>query len=241
MRGGLLALAAVLGMAATADASYLFSFSGSTNGGTGSADMSIDITGSTLTLTLDNTSPTTLDNNTGNNAPAITGFGFDLANNPLPAIASWTLTASEADGDVVQIGGASFPGFWTLDTFFAGVSLDFLPHVQGIKGAIYNPDAENSPALAAQPNYFSTATFVLNFNTTSTIVLDEDSTFVRFQNVGLNGAGSLKTTGEEPPDITEHAPEPSSVILMLSGLTVFGATRLRRGSGAQRSVGQENA
>jgi hypothetical protein len=232
MRGGFLALAAVLGMAASAEASYLFSFSGSSSGGTGSAEMSITITGSALTLTLDNTSPTTLDNGTGDNAAAITGFGFNIENDPLPPISSWSLTAYESDGDLVQIGGTSFPGFWTLDTFFAGVSLDFLPHVQGIKGAIYNPDAEDSPALAAQPNYFSTATFVLNFNTTSTILLNEDSTFVRFQNVGLNGAGSLKTTGEEPPDITEHAPEPSSVILMLGGMAVGCATRLRRRRGA---------
>ena len=48
--------------------------------------MDLTVSGNTVTLTIDNTSPTTLDNNTGVNVPAILAFGFDLANDPLPAV-----------------------------------------------------------------------------------------------------------------------------------------------------------
>ena len=60
----------------------VFDFLGGDSGGTGSATLDVSIAGSTLTSVLDNTSPITLDGGGGENAPGITGFGFDLDNSP---------------------------------------------------------------------------------------------------------------------------------------------------------------
>lgn len=63
-------------------------------GGTGSATMAIDIIiGTTLTLTLDNTSPTELNDLSGPNSPGIVTFGFNLENDTLPILNNWTLAA----------------------------------------------------------------------------------------------------------------------------------------------------
>jgi hypothetical protein len=80
-----------------------FMFEGSNEGGTGSATMLVDVTGGTLTATVDNTSPVTLDDGTGENAPGITGFGFNVTNSV--TLLSWELTAFQMDGTGVTIGG----------------------------------------------------------------------------------------------------------------------------------------
>lgn len=195
---GALALAAGLSsMTQAAD----FSLSGCDAGGCGSANMSIIISGNNLTLTLDNTSDTALQDGTPNaNAPGITGFGFNTKD-PDPTVTSWSLTAKDKDTNNVVIGNSAgtSTGDWKLNTSIAGVSLDFLPTTDGnnIKGALYNPSATGP--FGALPNYFTTATLLMSFD--SAPELDTEAcgggifdcqVFVRMQNVGKNGEGSLK-------------------------------------------------
>lgn len=201
-----------------------FTFSGSDEGGTGSAMMDIKIVGNLLTLTLDNTSPLTLDDGTGVNTPGILGFGFDLKNDPLPGLSSWELTAFDKDGNVQIIGEDGTDLSWIMDTFQAGVNLDYLPQSDegGVQGALYNPDA--TAGLAALPNYFTTATLIMEF--ADDPVLDITSTYVRMQNVGADGEGSLKLHGDAGPGHhTLPIPEPSTILLLgigLIGLLGFG-------------------
>jgi hypothetical protein len=91
----LLPVVALFTTLAAAPSAYAtaFTFSGVAANGTGSTAMSIEIVGNELTLVLTNTSPTTLNNSSGSNAPGIIAFGFDLENDPLPALTSWSLTA----------------------------------------------------------------------------------------------------------------------------------------------------
>jgi hypothetical protein len=191
-----------------------FTFSGSSNGGEGTAEMTFDGIGTNnVTVTLDNTSSLFLDDGTEGNAPAITGFGFD-GMDPLPDLVSWELQAYDADGNLVTIGGSNFSGGdWEMDTFMSGISLDFLPNSGEVKGGIYNPDA--TEGLAALPNFFSTAILSLNFDDAFTPDFSSEmSPFVRMQNVGEDGEGSLKLYGTENNQTfassipTAAAPEP---------------------------------
>src|SRR5919106_4635568 len=101
MKKSLILLGAVitLGFATKAQA-ISFDFSGSDEGGTGSATMTFDDTQfgtMQLTISVDNTSPTTLDSGSGGNAPGVTAFGFDAAD-PVPTLTSWTLEAFNNQG-----------------------------------------------------------------------------------------------------------------------------------------------
>ena len=220
----------------------LFSFGSDCDaGGCGTAEMNISISGNTLTMLLDNTSPTTLDDGTGINTPGITTFGFNVAE-PTPTIISWTLTAFNIDGSGPvriddQTGGS---GDWVMTTTQAGVSLDFLPSAgdpANVQGALYNPLA--AAGFAATPNYETGATLSITFD--SAPFLNEEpcansvggdcTTYVRMQNVGLNGAGSLKLPGggggEDPPSAI---PEPNILALMSMGMLggLFMRRRLRK-------------
>lgn len=184
-------------------------FSGIHAGGTGSASMVITIEDSFLTLELDNTSPLTLDDGTGVNTPGITGFGFNLLNGG-PSISVQTLTAHNSGGSGITI----TPDWWVQDTLFAGIRRDFIMHTEGgnIQGALYNPGPAGG--FGAAPYYFTTATLIVPLPVDAT--LDEESLFVRMQNVGEGGQGSLKLF---------PVPEPATMLLMgcgLLGLGVFG-------------------
>lgn len=215
-----------------------FVFSGTTNDGTGSATMEIDVVGNTLTLRLDNTSPTTLNSSAGSNAPGIVAFGFNLAG-PLPALVSWALTAyvDAAQTTLLTLGESAEPAGdnWLLGSTIDGVTMDFLPrsNVGGAKGAIYNPEAIGG--LAALPNYFSTATLVLSFASPPVLEPLPSGVFMRMQNVGREGGGSLKlfgTPADGPPIINN--PEPGSMVLFGIGLVVCScayAVRQRRRKG----------
>jgi hypothetical protein len=236
-------LLGLLQMGAQAD----FVFSGSASGGTGSATLAISITGNTLTAVLDNTSPIALDDNTGTNAPGITGFGFDLLE-PGLGLEGWSLRAFEEDGGLVDIGSpdADGPGtgadgsadttddewIMNVDGGIGSITLDYFPTTDGtnIDGAIFNPAALLSGALpdpGSKQQFFSTATLIMTFDAVP--VLDETSTFVRMQSVGApeeegeeGGAGSLKLFGD--PVI----PLPAALwmgISMLSGIGMIGGLR----------------
>lgn len=233
----LFACAALLGsvmlVPSEADASS-FVFSGQDNKGVGSAfmDMNFDFSTNTLTVTIENTSPTTLTSGTGKNAPGITGFGFDLLG-PIPQVLSWKLEAYDKGGDLVTIGGSPVDGEgdWKLGTRFAGVKFDYLPNSHNVKGAIYNPEATHG--LAARPNYFSRATLTITFSAAALLDL-ERSPFVRMQNVGKHGDGSLKlygslldTTVAAQPQ-SAAAPEPASMVLFGVGMACCSGYAIRR-------------
>lgn len=216
---------------ATAANALTFGFSGSDQGGTGSATMEfvgLDDGDNAIQILLDNTSPTTLDNTSGVNAPGITFFGFDGLSGSAPAITSWTLSALDDSGTSITIDGTG-KNFWSLDTFRAGVSLDYLFENDGnVKGALYNPDA--TAGLAAKPNYFTTATLDIVF--ADVFKLDKDSTFVRMQNVGLNGAGSLKLDGII---VSNPTPVPTPIAVLPIIGSMIGAASRRRKSASERS------
>ena len=118
---------------------------------------------------------------------------------------------------------------WIMDTFIAGVTRMYLPATDGnnIDGALYNPSAEGLSVIPGGSNdvFFTTATLEMIFDATP--VLDEDSTFVRMQNVGNNGAGSLKLDGVPDPDPEPIPipipiiPEPKTAMVVMLALVVL--------------------
>ena len=219
-----LAMALICGFAIQAGA-MSFDFSGSDAGGTGSATLNFDGGGSnTLTVDILNTSSLTLDDNSGPNAPGITAIGVE-GTDPLPNLLSWSLVAKDVNGQDVTIGSSDGTGTgdWelTVDGNVNGIKVDYIPNTtQAVQGALYNPDcggdSDCATQLAAIPNYFTTATLVLNFDGAFTPDFSvDDSPIVRMQNVGAGGEGSLKLDG------TLSVPEPGSWLLVSCGLVGF--------------------
>src|SRR5512133_209748 len=137
-------LAIMMFLIATASSyATTYNFSGTSAGGIGSATMDISISDTTLTMLLDNTSPTTPISGTGFNSPGITGFGFNL--DPNNTMVSWELSAFSTQSALtpILIGSSVTPNdyLWKLCTTQAGVTLDYLTRIKDVKGALYNPDA----------------------------------------------------------------------------------------------------
>jgi hypothetical protein len=217
-------LALVSFMAAPGYASIeTYSFSGSDEGGTGSGTMEFDGIGtSSLTVTIDNTSPLLLDNldPLSVNAPGITGFGFD-ADAPIPTLVSWTLTAWDITGSTLYTIGGTGPSTldWVMTSASQGIQLDFLPTTDnGVQGALYNPLQDEG--FGAEPNYFTEAVLTVEFDSIFNLATHDSGTgevdaspFLRFQNVGLNGEGSLKLPPGPPPGGGGNVPEPVSLVV----------------------------
>lgn len=235
-----MAVAATLALALTTTSAHAnpdvsFSFYGESDGGSASAVMDFYGLGSTtLKVELTNTSATTLLDGTGTNAPGITWFGFDL----LPdyetnAPTSWALEAYNLSGDLIRIAdsdSACSPTegcdwFASFNQKITGTNVEYLLSNEGngranVQGAFYNEaalyTADAEEGLAAAPNFFTTAFLTLNFNSAVTKV---NSAFVRMQNVGRNGEGSLKLPGDA---CCNQVPEPPTFTLALLGLSALG-------------------
>lgn len=212
-------------------AAVLYQFSGISNNGTGSATMLVDIVGNTLTAKINNTSPNPSPNPTDLADPAITGLGFQFTNAPL-IVSSWCLSVA---GTNISGTCAGSTNDWVgvigkLD----GVVVDFGSQTnKGVKGGLYAPGADD---LGGPPRYFGEAIFTAVFNTAPSI---EELTgncnganagcspFLRFQNVGINGGGSLKLPGTTFVPPPTDVPEPGTLLLVGLLLTSLGFARRR--------------
>ena len=228
------ALALGLVIAGSAHAALLYNFSGSDEGGTGTATMLFGVDDTTLTVTINNTSPTSLDSgktNTDNstfNIAAITGFGFNLDPDSL-TLESWNLTAFDIEGDAFETTN------WLMETFIAGIELDYLPQTDTptVDEALYNPDLlslDPRPDFGGNTPLFTTATLTMVFNEMPTLnASDQWSPFVRMQRVGIDAEGSLRlpgTPGNGGDDDLEQIPEPATIVLLGAGL--LGLVGIRR-------------
>ena len=246
-------LAAGVGLSATQADAAVYTFGPDViDGGSVSATMDITVDGNKVIAVIDNTSAITLEDgftNSGgdtDHAPGITGFGFNVDPDSLTLL-DWTLKAQDKDDNTVVIGSSAGASdeTWVMDTFTAGISLDYLPTTdKGVKGALYNPLAALSTALAATPNYFTTAELELVFSAPPEEPVDP---FVRMQNIGVNGGGSSKQWGETDGGSTTDgggsttdgagstsdgntnaAPEPVTALLSLVGIGALGCSTSRR-------------
>ena len=199
-----------------------FDFIGSDEGGTAYATVdfvdSIVSENSVFTITIDNTSPTSLENGTEwANAPAITGVGFNI--DPDVAFSSWSLMAYDSDGNSNNI-----TNHWTLglDSGIGNINLDLYAEAQGVHAGLYNPDTLNAPdpsTILGDDPYFTEAVLTIYFAGTTNWVVDGNSPFTRWQNVGLDGEGSLKL-----PSI----PDPVAVFLLGSACLIGFAGARRK-------------
>lgn len=212
-------------------AAALYQFTSISNSGTASATMLVDIVGNTLTAKINNTSPNPNPNPTNLADPAITGFGFLFTNAPL-TVSSWCLSASSTNiGGDCGIAGSTDDWVGVTDDKIDGVNVNFGSQADlGVKGGLYTPGADD---LGGPPQYFTEAIFTAVFSAAPSIEELFDncngknagcSPFIRFQNVGINGEGSLKLPGAPVPPT--KVPEPGTLLLV--GLLLASLSLVRR-------------
>ncbi len=181
--------------------------------GIGTATMGIEVVGNTVTVEVDNTSPTLNDN-----MPGITAFGFDFENAGDLVLSSWSL-----NNGVDFVASDAMQRLWSMESSDDGIAVDILPNTRrGSNYAFYNPFFADRPA---NNSFFDTATLTLQFNTAPLLNFDgEWSPFVRMQSVGLGGEGSLKLPGI----VSTPVPEPGTMIIFGVCFATLAGFRLRK-------------
>jgi|MudIll2142460700_1097286.scaffolds.fasta_scaffold315491_2 hypothetical protein len=211
---------AIVSFSFPADA-LMYQFSGTDNGGIGSGTMDVSISGNTLTIIINNTSPYRNIDNTPWNAPALDGIGFNLGGLTNADLSSWTLWAysNKANTTSVLIGGTgSVIGAWGFGNL-PSVALNVeLTNGSGIQSALYNPAVVGGTGPGP---YYTTAKLTMNFNQD---IPEFTSPFMRMQNVGKDGEGSLKLYGTTDDGVP--VPEPGTMLLL--GLGLIGIALVMR-------------
>ena len=213
---GLLLIGAAPALAST----VYFSATGDVGGydATGSATLTWWASGANeITFVVDNTSPLT-DSGGNSNSPAIVGFGFDTEYD-----VSYTTLAVTAKGFISGAGSGADTDISTYWQVFVdknltggngGLTFDFVAHTDnGVQYGVINPNADG---FTGSNLYETTATYVMTFSGDPG---DLSGFYIRLQNLGLDGKGSLKA-----PET--YVPIPGAVWLLGSGL--IGLVGLRR-------------
>lgn len=198
----------------------LFSSSAEVGGhlATGSAVLDHVIQGNTLIIALENTSPIT-DSGGNSNSPAITGIGFDTANEvdaSLVSLSAYALIPGSGFGSETLI-----TGHWELDDTAnlqggnGGSVLEFVAQTtNGVRFGLVNPLA----LVATGSNLFeTTAVLAILFDGNPGDIFNW---YLRFQNLGQDGTGSLNNVAAAP------VPEPATIFMLSAGL--LGAAVLRK-------------
>lgn len=212
------------------------------DGGIGSAVVTINHTSGTNTMTvqIDNTTPNlTIGGQT--NSSVITGFGFDMIGPAsLPSISSWSLNAFNKDCAL------NLPGCDSVDltsmytrsysSGFGGIfgpPMDYLFKASnGINGGIFNAASMGN----ITGNVYSDTGVLMSVLQKTTLTINFASAFtltsipmasLRMQRVGINGAGSLKILATEEQIMS--ASEPGTLALFGIGLaTIYMRRRASR-------------
>jgi hypothetical protein len=168
-----------------------------------SAAMDISISGSTLHITLNNTSPVT-------NNPPITGFGFGLTNyNSSLLPITWTMNAYDTNKVIVAVGQSGNAGDWKRSSY--NNNNIFMYALSDPEGGLYNPLANVSSAPS--PVYLTAAYFDITFATMP--ILDEAvSPYIKITTPGIL---PYYVEGKSIP-----TPEPGTILLLGLGLIGIG-------------------
>lgn len=228
---------------------HTFSFNGVSSGGTASAQVNVRVewlaNGYTrIKSEVWNTSPIQLNSLTGDNAPAITGWGFDTNPSDITSgdFASWSVKANNSLGNEVVLGTmGGTNNIWTLavDGGEGKIVLDLFADnsSKNVRHALYNPDAD--PDAFAPDPYFTMAHFEVVIKKQVSVLYEPQpaangsniSPYVRFQNVGKKGDGSLKLSAlvhDFTEDPSEAVPEPASLLAWGALAALAGAFGRRR-------------
>lgn len=198
----------LFGLPISFSASYTNPDEGYTAFADASAYLDYALVDNTLTIALDNTSETS-DSDGNSNSPAIVALGFDTSNeNPgeeLLSVQAFAFISGEESGSLTDI---SDNWLLTTDTLQGTGSLefDFIPTTtNGVQYGLINPSAEG---FTGSNLFETTAYLTITFQGAPG---DLSNWYIRFQNVGLDGEGSITAPGAP-------VPEPGTMVLLGAGL-----------------------